>query len=400
MTYQGVPDDWFEVANGIERDFAPRPMSERGKVSPRTAKKTDAAPLPMEWFADIRPQLNGLWLIKGMLPATGIALLYGHPGSAKTFVALDFAFHVALGWTWNNRRVRKGLVVYVGAEGTIGIRNRMAAFRLHHGFGDDFAMPLVLIPTPIDMQAPAADTPRLVAAIREATRCSFSEPCLIVIDTLSKTLGAGQENTDDMVPYVSNCQRVASEFGCCVMPVHHRPKDSINDSPRGHSSLAGGADTIIALDAGKPRRMRITKQKDGEIGADLAFNLVSVCLGDDEDGDPVTSCVLSYSDEPLQVSVKGRKLNPGQTIALAALTRALAESGEPAPADIPTDMLKSGLVSRVAPLGAWRDQAFATMLKPDSKPDSARRAFDRHCDTLQSLGIVQVWEGFAWPATV
>lgn len=73
--------------------------------------------LPVEWCEEITPRLNSLWLIKRTLPQKGVALIYGHPSSGKSFLALDIAMHVALGWDWNGLRVRKGLVVYVAAEG-------------------------------------------------------------------------------------------------------------------------------------------------------------------------------------------------------------------------------------------------------------------------------------------
>ncbi len=172
-------------------------------------------PLPLEWLVDIEPRLGGFWLVKKFLPAIGLALIYGHPGSGKSFLALDIAFHVALGWSWNGRRVQRGLVVYVGAEGGNGLRNRIVAFRMRHGIA---GIPLVLIDMPIDLQAPNADMPRLIEAIYAAAAKSCESPVLVVIDTLSKTFGAGKENSDDMAVYVANCQRVANEFHCCVMP--------------------------------------------------------------------------------------------------------------------------------------------------------------------------------------
>ena len=53
--------------------------------------------LPLEHFADIKPNLTNQWLVKRFLPAHGVALLYGHSGSGKTFLALDIAMHIAIG---------------------------------------------------------------------------------------------------------------------------------------------------------------------------------------------------------------------------------------------------------------------------------------------------------------
>ena len=120
-------------------------------------------PLPLQYFDDIAMQLTGLWLIKNLLPALGIAVIYGHPGSGKSFLALDWALHIALGWDWQGRKVKQGLVIYVAAEGITGLRNRVEAFRRHH---DVKGIPFALVPCAIDMQAPEADVRRLVAAIK------------------------------------------------------------------------------------------------------------------------------------------------------------------------------------------------------------------------------------------
>lgn len=351
-------------------------------------------PLPFEWFAEIEPRLDGLWLIKKLLPANGLALIYGHPGSGKSFLALDFAFHVALGWPWNGRRTQRGLVVYVGAEGGNGLRNRIVAFRRHNTI--EGKIPLVLIGTPIDLQAVDADTPRLIEAIRTAKKDSGVTPALIVIDTLSKTFGAGKENTDDMATYVANCQRIASEFDCCVMPVHHRPKDEANGEPRGHGSLKGGVDTVILVEAGKPKRVSVTKQKDADADDDMAFNLAQVVLGQDEDGEDVTSCVVEFADAPKR-SVNGRRLSEAQTMTMKALAIAMNDHGKFAPANLPADLISPGITFKVVSLDAWRSVAVSMMANPDKDPDNARRTFVRNCNQLQSAGIVNVWDGVAWP---
>ena len=95
----GNATPWRERQPGNDND-APRQFDDGtasllGKSS--TTRNDAPQPLPLEWFADMEPQLSGLWLIKKLIPAHGLALIFGHPGSGKSFVALDFAFHVALG---------------------------------------------------------------------------------------------------------------------------------------------------------------------------------------------------------------------------------------------------------------------------------------------------------------
>jgi hypothetical protein len=389
MTNSAAADPWDDSGGWRDRP----PASE-----PEGASGGRGSSLQIEWAEEIEPHLNSLWLIKKTLPQQGIALIYGHPGSGKSFLAVDIALHIALGRGWNGLRTRRGAVVYVAAEGQKGLRNRIVAFKRHHGLTGP--IPLALIPAPIDLYESAADRHGLCAAVREASARYGEPPALIVIDTISKTLGAGKENTDDLAVYVSNCGHLAAEFGCCVMPVHHRPKDSESTEPRGHGSLKGGVDTVILVEAGKPKRARITKQKDDEERELLLFNLQPVELGIDDDGDSISSCVVVPTlDAFVETSANARKiasLNPNQRIVFNALGKAIAAEGILPPDTIPADVI--GLwVGKGVDLRTFSDRALAELrTATDTKADSARRTFDRARAKLQSIGLIGVWEEFAW----
>ncbi|MGN6374862.1 MAG: AAA family ATPase [Sphingomonas sp.] len=360
-----------------------------------------ARPLPVERFLNIGLKLDGMWLIKGLLPATGLALIYGHPGSGKSFLALDLALHVALGWEWNGKRTKQGLVIYVGAEGSFGLRNRIVAFRNHHEL-TDCDTPFSLVPTPVNLQSPDADIDRLRDLIRAEMAHFGVAPALIVVDTISKTFGDGKENTDDMVSYVANCQSLADEFRCCVVPVHHRPKDSESRDPRGHSSLRGGMDTVILVEAGQTKRAEVVKQKDGADGARFLFNLHVVELGQDEDGDPVTSCVVEHTDRDLTPSADPfsqavAKLSQNNRLIFDQLGELLETIGEGVPDAIPEGEINRMKVAKIASLDAWRDKSIsATGTGAGHSRDAGKKAFNRALPALRNAGVVRVWEDWAW----
>ncbi|HET6606385.1 MAG TPA: AAA family ATPase [Rhodopila sp.] len=387
-----VPESYEWQGIGIDRE------SEYAALMTRIRRELT---LPLERFDNITPQLTGLWLIKRLLPVEGIALLYGHPGSGKSFIALDMAFHVALGWDWFGRKVNPGFVIYVGAEGLAGIRNRVSAFRSANSV-DSAAF--TLIPSPIDMQAPDADVEALAAAIRHEQAHFGMRPALIVIDTLSKTFGAGKENTDDMALYVKNCGRISAEFKCCVMPVHHRPKDSESQEPRGHGSLKGGVDTVVLIEAGQTKRARVTKQKDGEDGEVFPFQLKPVDLGQDEDGETVTSCVVEPASQEVttanDLSAKAlARLPDGSRVILNQLMEVIEAEGFPPPDTIPDSEIERLRVGKVAKTGTWREKVLmGGGTERDKDRDTARRGFNRALLRLQKDGIVRVWGEYAWRA--
>ncbi|WP_341632087.1 AAA family ATPase [Sphingomonas agri] len=356
--------------------------------------------LQVEWAEEIEPHLNSLWLIKKTLPQQGLALIYGHPGSGKSFLAIDFAMHVALGWNWNGLRTRRGVVVYVAAEGQKGLRNRIVAFKRHYGLAGP--IPLALIPTPIDLYNSAADQAALCDAVRAAAARYEEPPALIVVDTISKTIGAGKENTDDLAVYVANCGALASAFECCVIPVHHRPKDAESTEPRGHGSLKGGMDTVILVEGGKPKRARITKQKDDEERELLLFNLQPIELGSDDDGDAVSSCVITPTldrfVEESPVARKLGKLSPNYRVVYDQLGKAIEAAGVAPPAGIPADLL-GRFVGKVVHLSVFSDRAISALrTAADTQPDSARKTFNRARSKLQAIGLIGVFDQFAWLA--
>lgn len=387
--------DW-KAAGGTAEDL--RRLTEAAQLVP-DKPATPGNALPLEWCEDIGPLLVGLWLIKQFLPAEGLALIYGHSGSGKTFLALDIAMHIALGWDWCGRKVKQGAVVYVGAEGQTGLRNRIAAFKQHHGIED---APIALIPCPIDLQAPDADTGRLIDAI-ETVQDRYGRAALIVVDTISKTFGSGKENTDDMATYVANLQRVQSEFRTCVLAVHHRPKDAESTEPRGHGSLKAGVDSVVLVEAGATKRATLTKQKDGETGQPVLFNLKAVTLGEDEDGDPVTSCVIEPTNVDMNRSADPKlkalaKLNDRQRIVLERIRDALEHDGVlPTQASIPDDEINLVRTPRVVKLGQVSDRCIAALsIAGEQNSDTPRRNFDRAKVRLQALGLIKIWGEWLW----
>src|SRR5690606_28105123 len=118
---------------------------------------------------------------------------------------------------------------------------------------------------------------------------------LIVIDTLSRVMAGGDENGPvDMTAFIKNVDRIRHATGAHIMIVHHTGKD-VAKGARGHSSLRAATDTEIevATDETELRLAKVTKQRDLQGGEEFAFKLEAVALGGDQDGDAVTTCIVS-----------------------------------------------------------------------------------------------------------
>lgn len=87
------------------------------------------------------------------------------------------------------------------------------------------------------------------------------------------------------------------------MLVHHSGKDT-SKGARGASALRAACDTEIELTIDEDTRVRTakaTKQRDMETGAEINFALQVIELGQDADGDQVTTCIIrEATDEEME----------------------------------------------------------------------------------------------------
>ncbi|HZT03737.1 MAG TPA: AAA family ATPase, partial [Steroidobacteraceae bacterium] len=233
------------------------------------------------------------WLVKGVIPKHSVGVLYGASGAGKSFQALDIACAIQLGKPWRNCRVKKGRVVMIVAEGQTGHAQRLKAYSLHHNV-DLASLPSVIeeVPNLLEVKD-AADIARSIKAAGGAD--------LIVIDTLAASFVGDENAGKDMQAVIRNAHRLGQLLGCAIWLIHHSGKDETKGA-RGHSSLKGAADheELAHRDQTDPdlRVMRTTKQKDAVEGLVFYTRLHPVCIGKDEDGEDIFSCVCVEAEPP------------------------------------------------------------------------------------------------------
>jgi hypothetical protein len=226
-------------------------------------------------------------LVKGILDRNAMSILYGESNTGKTFIAVDLAFHVAAGLAWARRKVRKGAVVYVAAEGGTGVYKRLAALR--ENYPDTGDIPLFIIKFPVDLLHGKVHAQALVKLCLQAAEEAGCTMELIVIDTLSRAMSGGDENSStDMGAMVQSFDAIREATGAHLMVIHHSGKDRAKGA-RGHSLLRAATDTEIEIERGK---LAVTKQRDMDGDFSHAFDLKTVPIGLDADGAVVSSCVV------------------------------------------------------------------------------------------------------------
>jgi hypothetical protein len=222
-----------------------------------------------------------------------MSCFYGESGVGKTFVVSHLAMCVSLGWAWSGRETDRTGVLYVAAEGGAGFKLRHMAFRKAFGFAETSGMWFAIVPHAINLRD-KLDADALILAAKENAARMGGRVGLIVIDTLSRALAGGNENApDDMGALVREADRVRAETGAHVLFVAHSGKDDAKGI-RGHSLYRAALDTEGKVESGENGTiiLRITKQRDLEIGGVFTFKLKTVELGTNRRGKPITSCVV------------------------------------------------------------------------------------------------------------
>ena len=231
------------------------------------------------------------YILHGLFAPCELSLIWGAPKTGKSFLALRLAYGLALGLgMWGRAVPRPVRVIYIAAEGMGGMGARIKALGALGDPGERF----MAITQAAVIGEPGTDLPGLLEAVK-AHRAE-----LVVIDTLARTYGAGDENaTKDMGAFIAACDAIR-EAGAHVLVIHHGAKDESANMPRGAIALVGAADLVVKVKKGAegaPNVATIQAAKDDEDGAEMPFRLEVVTVGEREDGSPISTC-LAIEAEP------------------------------------------------------------------------------------------------------
>lgn len=272
-------DDLVRMVQGAEK-YAPKPEEF----------------LPYEKYWKTVSQLgestkNIRWLVKSLIPADSMGMIFGASGTFKSFLALDLCLSVANGLPWTGRKTEAGAVGYMAAEGGAGIYKRIMAWQGGVEPPNNFhicTVPLLLS---------AKDE---VAMLRKSIINLPEIPKLIVVDTLSQTFAGDENSSSDIASYLRMINsEIREPFGATVLVVHHSGH-SASERPRGSSAITANVDFLLGCFRSDPEalnaRLEVTKQKDGDKIKGLYFDLERRVIGKDEENEEISSLVAVYHD--------------------------------------------------------------------------------------------------------
>jgi hypothetical protein len=176
--------------------------------------------------------------------------------------------------------------------------------------------------------------------------------------------------------------------------VHHCGIDG--SCPRGHTSLTGAADAQLSVNRDAAGNIIVTLEyaKDGPQGDTVVSRLEVIEVGNDDDGNPITSCVVAPAEtEPLQLRTERKDSDTSRTFR-DAFAEALLTAGQlvrvrgdgPAVKAVSVEIVRQEFYAR------W-----ATGETDAKKRGNAQRqAFRRALHSLKGRFAVCVQDGTEW----
>jgi len=213
------------------------------------------------------------YLVDGLLPELGAAMLVGRPNAGKSFIAADLAARVAGGSDTFGGSMpinRHGPVLYFTSEDPEGLARRIADWSATHKLPIDQLY--VFNGTPILSDLGGA-LGQLQAALRQAQLKDGRAP-LIVFDTFRDALGPVDENDSGATAQAIRVARTLGRMvGAMILLVAHPPHDDPT-RVRGSSAVLAALDVSLSVrQDGKTITATVEKRRRGPRGVEYHWHL-------------------------------------------------------------------------------------------------------------------------------
>jgi hypothetical protein len=353
-------------------------------------------PIALTYFGEMGETARKQWILKGVIAKGETSSWIAPPGKGKSALLTDIVIHVAAGIDWRGYRSKERCgVVYFALERADLVKRRLQA----HARRDDLApeLPIAVAGQVIDIMNPAC-VAAIVSAIRAAETKFGLSVGVIVIDTFAKGIaasGGDEDKARDQNITLANLRRIQEQTSVHVAIVGHTGKDESRGA-RGSNAHVGDADVQVQLKGNDIKTAEIIQANDQPEGILTRFKLETFELGRDEDGDPVTTAILSTEtfDEAQEQAKARSRLSASEKRALQLLERAIVDEGQPAPT---SEAFPRG-IGKVVSLEVWREYCRKGGLTAGESESAFRQAFKRAHTNLAAAHRIGIWENLVWLA--
>lgn len=226
-------------------------------------------------------------VVGGLYALPSLNVVYGAPGSLKSFFLADTAVCVAGGLPWlsplpDDHEVRpkntiQSPVLWLDFDnGTRRTDERFGALGRAYNLPGDLPLHYISMPSPW------LDASNRDAVSNLADRITARGAQLVVVDNLGVVAGDAEENSADMAGVMANLRWLSEQTGAAIVCVHHQRKapgftGRAGESLRGHSSIEAALDLALLIEREERSsliKVRSTKTRDVDVipfGAQFAY---------------------------------------------------------------------------------------------------------------------------------
>ncbi len=200
------------------------------------------------------------YVAQGLFALPSLNIVYGAPGTLKSFILADLAVCAAAGMDWlppaawingNQSRgypTRQCPTMWLDFDnGRRRTHDRFGALGRSRNLPADTPLYYYSMPSPWLNAGDKNSIGNLLLRIQD------KGIQLVMVDNLGVVSGDADENSGDMVAVMSEFRQLAEETGAAVVLVHHQRKGTgytgrAGDSLRGHSSIEASLDLALLVE--------------------------------------------------------------------------------------------------------------------------------------------------------
>jgi hypothetical protein len=257
-----------------------------------------AKPLALSFFADCGETVSKPWLMKGVIAKGETSSWIGPPFGGKSVGLTDLGVHVADGADWRGYRCKAKSGVLIFALERADLTDRRLKGYKQRGKHD---LPIAVAGQVLNLMEPVC-VEIMLATIRAAEERFGCDVGLIIIDTYAKGIAAGGGDEDkarDQNRVLVNLRRLHELAAVHIAIIGHTGKDEKRGA-RGSNAHAADTDVMMQLTVeGDVRIIEVTNANDQPHGELTRFKIETPVLEVDEDGDEITTAIVS--EEVLEV---------------------------------------------------------------------------------------------------
>jgi hypothetical protein len=361
-----------------------------------TNQATRQRGISLEHYENFGTTVVKNWIIKNVIAEGETSSWIGPPGAGKSALVTDLAIYIASGKDWRGHRSKQQCgVVYLALERGELVKRRLIA-HARQTLGFPVKLPFSIARQVIDLVKPTC-VAEIIATINDAAEHHGCKTGVVIIDTYAKGIaaGGGDENSaKDQNVTLANLRRVQEETGVHIAIVGHTGKDE-GKGARGSNAFVGDVDMMVQFSGDKDQRVAtIIKNNDGAEGLLTRYKLEVAVLGQDDDGDDITTAIISADKMDSAKDINRAKLNNTQQRAMELLERAIIDEGR----DVPVSSEYPQGVGKMVTLEVWKVCCVKGGLSAAGTEASSAKAFRRAVIDLSAMHRIGIWNSNVWIA--